>query len=87
MLGDARDNVRHGGGMGGVHAQAPGACPRCGGPVVATDVESDHRICACGCASRAITSTPASCASTASSPSSAEHQRFLLINKLSMVLV
>jgi hypothetical protein len=30
--------------MGGVHAQAPGACPRCGGPVVATDVESDHRI-------------------------------------------
>ncbi|KAK3141580.1 hypothetical protein QOZ80_4BG0335690 [Eleusine coracana subsp. coracana] len=24
--------------------KAPGACPRCGGPVVATDVESERRI-------------------------------------------
>jgi hypothetical protein len=27
----------------GTH-KAPGACPRCGGPVVATDVESERRI-------------------------------------------
>jgi hypothetical protein len=24
--------------------KAPGACPRCGGPVVAIDVESEHHI-------------------------------------------